>query len=203
MPRKSTALPSRIHTVRRLEDDDDRPSTVSLAVARAKRGDDDGIRYLYVRYSTNVCQYVRSIVGDEYEAEDITQHVFGKLPRAIRTYEERAVPFAAWILRVARNAALDHLRSRRPVPCEEVRGAEDDSVEDGYEQLSTITDALDALPEEQRKVLVMRHVVGLSPGEIAGRLGKTEGSIHGLHHRGRRTLREELVERGAAPAVAG
>ena len=50
-------------------------------------------------------------------------------------------------------------------------------------------------------MIVLRHVVGLSPGEIAGRLGKTEPSIHGLHHRGRGALRAVLTERDCAPTV--
>lgn len=49
---------------------------------------------------------------------------------------------------------------------------------------------------------MLRHLVGLSPAEIAERLGKTEGSIHGLHHRARRRLQGRLSELGAAPAAA-
>jgi RNA polymerase sigma-70 factor (ECF subfamily) len=52
-------------------------------------------------------------------------------------------------------------------------------------------------------VLVLRHVAGLSPTEIATRTGRSEGSIHGLHHRGRKALKAELTSRGAAPATAG
>jgi RNA polymerase sigma-70 factor (ECF subfamily) len=58
------------------------------------------------------------------------------------------------------------------------------------------------LPHDQLEVLVLRHVAGLSPGEIAERLGKTEASIHGLHHRGRGALRQALVEIDAAPVTA-
>ena len=55
---------------------------------------------------------MNSIVSDLDESEDITQKVFGNLMTAIQKYEPRQVPFAAWILRVARNAALDHLIAR-------------------------------------------------------------------------------------------
>jgi RNA polymerase sigma-70 factor, ECF subfamily len=48
----------------------------------------------------------------------------------------------------------------------------------------------------------MRHVIGLSPGEIAEQLGRSESSIHGLHHRGRRALQEELRRLGSAPSTA-
>jgi RNA polymerase sigma-70 factor, ECF subfamily len=50
--------------------------------------------------------------------------------------------------------------------------------------------------------VVLRHVVGLTPGEIAERLGRTESSIHGLHHRGRRALQVELASRESAPSIA-
>ena len=46
-----------------------------LAVARAKEGDDEALRFLYVTYSHNIYGYVRSIVRDDHEAEDVTQHV--------------------------------------------------------------------------------------------------------------------------------
>jgi RNA polymerase sigma-70 factor (ECF subfamily) len=65
----------------------------------------------------------------------------------------------------------------------------------------TLRDALRSLPDEQREVVVLRHVVGLSPGEIAGRMGRTESSVHGLHHRGRGAMRAALLKVGAAPTV--
>ena len=98
---------------------------VHAAVARAKDGDADALRFLYLRYADNVYGYVCSIVRDEHEAEDVTQHIFAKLLTALRRYEPRVAPFSAWILRVAYNAAIDHMRARRPVPCEEVRSTDD------------------------------------------------------------------------------
>ncbi|HEY4094157.1 MAG TPA: sigma-70 family RNA polymerase sigma factor [Baekduia sp.] len=175
---------------------------VARAVARAKEGDREAVRFLYLRYADNVYGYVRSIVRDEYEAEDVTQQVFAKLMVVIGKYEQRAVPFSAWILRLAHNAAIDHMRKRRAIPAAEVYGA-DERVPEGNEDRSReLRLALADLPEEQRDVLVLRHVVGLSPTEIAGHMGKTEPSIHGLHHRGRAALRTALVERGCAPTVA-
>ena len=61
--------------------------------------------------------------------------------------------------------------------------------------------ALEALPEDQRGVVMMRHLVGLTPGEIADRMGRTEASIHGLHHRARQALRRELVRIDCAPTT--
>jgi RNA polymerase sigma-70 factor, ECF subfamily len=196
-------LTGRFRRVSRLDDDDAGKRAVAQAVARAKQGDREALRYLYIRYADNVYGYVASIVRDEYEAEDVTQHVFAKLMTALPKYQEREVPFSAWILRVARNVAVDHMRSRRAIPCEEVRN-DNEMHEDGeVDRLRSLTlrDALATLPDEQREVLVLRHLVGLSPGEIAGRLGRTEPSIHGLHHRGRGALRSALVKMECAPAA--
>ena len=65
---------------------------VRLAIARAKEGDRDAIRLLYIRYSDNVYGYVRSIVRDDKEAEDLTQHVFMKLITVIVKYNDHGVP---------------------------------------------------------------------------------------------------------------
>jgi RNA polymerase sigma-70 factor (ECF subfamily) len=175
--------------------------TVARAVARAKEGDREAVRFLYLRYADNVYGYVRSIVRDEYEAEDVTQQVFAKLMVVIGKYEQRAVPFSAWILRLAHNAAIDHMRKRRAIPAAEVYGADERVPEGNEERSRELRSALADLPEEQRDVIVLRHVVGLSPTEIAGHMGKTEPSVHGLHHRGRAALRTALVERGCAPTV--
>jgi RNA polymerase sigma-70 factor, ECF subfamily len=175
---------------------------LAQAIVGAKDGDMSALHFLYVRYADDVCGYVRSIVRDSHDAEDITQNVFAKLMTAIHKYEPRDVPFAAWILRVARNVALDHLRARRQIPCEEVRTDDQGHEQIGFERSQCLRDALWRLPAEQREVLVLRHLVGLAPGEIAKRLGKTEGSIHGLHHRGRGALQAALCEMESAPVIA-
>lgn len=172
------------------------------AIERAKAGDSQGLHFLYVRYADDVLRYVNSLLRDQHEAEDITQNVFAKLMTAIAKYEQREVPFDAWILRVARNAALDHLRAKRAIPTEEVRLVDTGRAQTGLDRGRALRQALEALPEDQREVLVLRHIVGLSPVEIAGTLDKTESSVHGLHHRGRRSLRASLAELGAAPVVA-
>jgi len=179
------------------------PGLVSQAVTRAQAGDREALGFLYARYADNVCGYVRSIVHDQHEAEDITQQVFAKLIRVIGSYEQRDVPFFAWILRVARNVAVDHVRHQRLIPVEEVRIVDRGGGGPGDgERMNDLTEALALLPHDQREVLVLRHFADLSPGEIAQRTGRSEGSVHGLHHRGRRALTAELSSRGAAPVTA-
>ena len=106
--------------------DDDAPSRTELSrvIARAKEGDSSAIHWLYVNYGDNVYGYARSILRDEYEAEDIRQQVFARLITSIGRYQERSVPFSAWLLRVTHNMAIDHLRRRRPILCEEARAAD-------------------------------------------------------------------------------
>jgi RNA polymerase sigma-70 factor, ECF subfamily len=171
-------------------------------VARAKEGNQEALRFLYLQYADHVYGYVRSIVRDDYEAEDVTQHVFAKLMTVISKYEQRSVPFAGWILRLAHNAAVDHLRGgRRAIPAEEIFG-DDERVQDDPDRRSCLREALSTLPEEQRRVVVLRHLVGLTPPEIAAQTGHSEASVHGLHHRGRRALQAELTRMDAAPVTA-
>ena len=166
---------------------------VHSAVARARAGDPDALRFLYLRYADNVYGYVCSIVRDEHEAEDLTQQIFAKLLTTLDRYEPRQVPFSAWILRVAHNAAIDHLRGRRPVPVEDLRPLHAADDTSGRERFADLRDALAALPEEQRDVIVLRFLIGLTPREVAERMGRSENAVHGLQHRGRRRLRREML----------
>jgi RNA polymerase sigma-70 factor, ECF subfamily len=182
--------------------DEDRADRAQMrrVVARAKAGERDALRDLYERYADNVFSYVRTIIHDEHEAEDVTQHVFTKLLTKIDRYEERSVPFAAWLLRIARNCAIDHVRGNRAICYDEIPAVARSSSEDiAADRRHAIEDALRALPEGQRRVVVLRHVVGLSPREIASQMGKSEGAVHTLHHRARRAMRTELLRRDTSP----
>jgi RNA polymerase sigma-70 factor, ECF subfamily len=181
-------------------DEDRRPGELSGAVARAQAGDREAFGYLYLRFSPNVYGYACSIVRNEHEAEDVTQQVFTRVLTALGGYEERGGPFSAWILRVTHNMAIDHVR-RRLVLCDEtaVPAAPDDGR--GRELGAALRQALAELPEAQRQVLLMRHVGGQSPREIARALARSEDSVHALHHRGRRALRRALTALEAVPAT--
>jgi RNA polymerase sigma-70 factor, ECF subfamily len=172
---------------------------VALAVARAKEGDRSALQFLYVRYAREIHRYVNSIVGDHHEAEDITQGVFLKLMRVLGSYKQRDVPFAAWLRRVARNAALENLRSKRTVPVHELQTGEHSREELRSERVRDLRQALERLPSEQREVLILRHLAGLSPGEIARILDKTEAAVHGLHNRARTAFKAALRELEATP----
>jgi RNA polymerase sigma-70 factor (ECF subfamily) len=175
---------------------------VDSAVARVKEGDMSGLHFLYVRYGEDVRRYVDSIVRDHHEAEDLTQSVFLKLISVIKGYEPRGVPFAAWLLRVARNAAVDSLRAKWALPSGDICIKDEGRDRIAFERRESLKAALALLPHEQREVVVLRYVSGLPPREIARVLHKTQSSVHGLQHRGRRALRAALEELDAAPLTA-
>jgi RNA polymerase sigma-70 factor (ECF subfamily) len=188
---------------KRTVDAETRPGEVARAVARAKQGDRAAIRFLYLRYSGNVYGYARSIVRNDHDAEDVVQQVFTRMLTAIQNYEQRSVPFSAWLLRITHNMAIDYLRRRMPVCEEPERTVVEERPEFEANHLrGALRDALAELPEVQREIVVLRHFGGLSPGEIAERMGRTEDSIHGLHHRARRALKQSLSEAGATPMTA-
>ena len=93
------------------------------------------------------------------------------------------------------------MRSRRAIPVADPIDAAAAPTDGDPERLAALRDALGALPAPQREILVLRHLAGLAPSEIATRLKRSESAVHGLHHRGRRALRAELRRQGAAPAT--
>jgi RNA polymerase sigma-70 factor (ECF subfamily) len=129
-------------------DTEEEQRRTSAAVKRAAAGDNDALQYLYSRYSGNVYRYVRSLVRDSHEAEDVTQQVFLKLMTVLPQYEEAKAPFSGWILRVARNLAIDQLRRRQPVLAEEVFGADASADETGHQCAASLREALAGLPED-------------------------------------------------------
>jgi RNA polymerase sigma-70 factor (ECF subfamily) len=198
---EATAARSGYRRRRQLAHPPDAVALVSAATERARDSDEDALRLLYLLYADNVFGFVVSIVGDEHDAEDITSEVFARLPRALTHYRASATPFVAWLLRVARNAALDHLRAQRSVPLAEVPA--NGRVEaHARERLEDLRSALEALPFDQRQVMVLRLVAGLTPGEVAERIGRSVDAVHALQHRARRRLREELTQAGWAPTSA-
>jgi RNA polymerase sigma-70 factor, ECF subfamily len=198
---EATAARSGYRRRRQLDHPPDAEALVTAATARAREGDEDALRLLYLLYADNVFGYVLAIVHDEHDAEDITSEVYSRLPRALTHYRVSGTPFVAWLLRVARNAALDHLRAQRSVPLAEVPASARSELH-AHERLDDLRAALEALPDDQRQVMVLRLIAGLTPGEVADRLGRSIDAVHALQHRARRRLRDELTRAGWAPTSA-
>jgi RNA polymerase sigma-70 factor (ECF subfamily) len=195
-----------LFTQRRPGHDNDRERTLTRrAVQRASDGDGEAMGELYDRYAARVYGHVRRMMRDRHDAEDITQLVFLKLIRTLDRYDERAGDFCPWLLRVARNLAIDELRRRRPVLVGDVvaPGIDHAGDEAAVMRVDAVRDALAELSDDQREVVVLRQVVGLRPSEIADRMQRSEGSVHALYHRGRVAMQASLADAESAPATRG
>jgi RNA polymerase sigma-70 factor, ECF subfamily len=188
---------------RRGHDDDRERSLTRRAVQRASDGDGEAMGELYDRYAGRVYSHVRRMMRDRHDAEDVTQLVFLKLTWTLDRYDERSGDFCAWLLRVARNLAIDELRRRRPVLVGEVYA---ESEGDGGDEATAmragaLREALAELSADQREVIVLRQFMGLRPREIADRMDRSEGSVHALYHRGRIAMKASLANAESAPAT--
>ena len=188
---------------RRGHDDDRERSLTQAAVRRASDGDGEAMGELYNRYASRVYGHVRRMMRDRHDAEDVTQLVFLKLIWTLDRYDERSGDFCAWLLRVARNLAIDEMRRRRPVLVGDVYAADCGPSGDdvALERAGALREALAELSDDQRQVVVLRQFVGLRPREIADRMERSEGSVHALYHRGRIAMQASLEGADSAPAT--
>lgn len=157
---------------------------------------------LYVLHAPAVHAHVLRVVKDADDADDVTQQVFAKLLTGLDRYRPGEAPFIVWVLRIARNAAIDHVRRVRAVPLDDADRTRVRDDRGAEEVRSALRAALAVLPQGQRDVLLLTHLVGLSPTEIAAELGCSVRAVHGLHYRGRAAVRATLTDLGSAPAVA-
>ncbi|MCW2951228.1 MAG: polymerase subunit sigma-24 [Conexibacter sp.] len=171
------------------------------AIRQASTGDLDRLRSLYRCYAPEVYVYVRRIVPNHHDAEDVTQQVFLKLTTQLRKHDPQHPRSSAWMLRVARNAAIDHLRRERLVPLAEPREPDLAADTADPDRGTSLREAFDRLPKAQRDVLLLRAVVGLTPSEAAERLGTTQGAVNISYHRARLAARRTLESEGWTPAT--
>jgi RNA polymerase sigma-70 factor, ECF subfamily len=170
-------------------------------IARAARGDAQAFSEIYGHSAPRIRRYVRTIVWNRWDAEDVTQEVFVKILMALDQFDPSRAAFSAWTLRVARNAAIDHLRREqsRAGWCElDQRTAVDDVGQRCGESLRQV---LGELNHRQREVLVLRALAGFTPHEVAKGVQATRGSINTQYHRARIAARDRLFEIDAAPSI--
>ena len=89
------------------------PVTTDPRVALARAGDDGAFASLYDEYSPRLYRFLLLRVQEPADAEDLLQRVFLKVIEALPAFEDRGLPFGAWLFRIARNAAIDFERSHR------------------------------------------------------------------------------------------
>lgn len=176
---------------------------LARTVRRACNGDARAFGRLYDEYADRVYAFVRSRVDSTADAEDVTATVFLKAWEAIRSYDDRGLPFSAWLFRIARNAVVDEYRrkARRPVPVEETPETGEtaepaDVAAIAAADAERVRAAVGMLTDEQAAVIAMRFWWDMSLKDTADALGKNENAIKALQHRAVRTLARLLHEGG-------
>lgn len=151
--------------------------------------------HLYDKYFYLVYAYTARRVADRATAEDLTSEVFQKALEYLPKFVWRGVPFSAWLLRIATNIVVDR---NRQVAREQNLGDHEDATEISYSSLEEVEArelifrSVDRLPEDQRRVIVLRFAEEKSIREISEELGRSEGAVKQLQFRGLQTLRAEL-----------
>jgi RNA polymerase sigma-70 factor (ECF subfamily) len=172
--------------------------TLDRLVAEAKLGDRDAFGRIFDAYAGPVHRFIASRVNRPSDAEDLTQLVFVKALEALPRYEARGVPFGGWLFRLARNAIIDQIRTRRDhlsLVTAVTRATEDAGPEQRAalsEDLDRLAEALKELTDDQREVIELRFFAGLSVLEAAMVMGRQEGTIRGLQFRAIASLRHTL-----------
>jgi RNA polymerase sigma-70 factor, ECF subfamily len=176
----------------------DAPLEALAARAASDPVDREAFGELYDATYDRVYGYVRNRVGDAHLAEDITEGVFLDALAAISRYRPRGGGILAWLFRIARNDVLDHARRRRDVvPIDAARhrrNHDDDPVERAVatEERARLRNAVAALPERQRDVILLRFTSGLTVTETAAALGLSDAATKSLQFRAMKNLQEML-----------
>ena len=176
-----------------------------VVIQRAQRMDAPAFDAIVDAYAGRLCGFFRRLLGRNVDAEDLTQEVFLRVVRNIKSYDEQG-RFEAWLFRIAANLARDHLRRdyRSPgwVSREEREADDDDRATDcsmqeppdrsaeRSEDVDRLQRAIARLPRPERQVVLLRHYGQLSFAEIAAYMDTPLGTALARAHRGLAKLRE-------------
>ena len=169
----------------------------AVLVTRVAAGDGSAFGVLVERHVAAVSAIARRMLGDDAEAEDITQEAFLKLWRLGGGLAVEAAGVRPWLRRVVSNLAIDRIRTRRrtdvtddvpevPVAADQLRALVGEEISVRVDQ------ALQALPERQRLALTLFHFEGLSQREVAASMSISDEAVESLLARGRRGLKTAL-----------
>ncbi|MFV1990552.1 MAG: RNA polymerase sigma factor [Acidimicrobiales bacterium] len=163
---------------------------------RFREGDPEAVSEVYRRYGGPVLTVARSIVGNNEMAADVVQQTFVKAWRSSNRFDVDR-DLAPWLYAIARRTAIDMLRSEGN-PTRGDHAPEQDvavttiSFERTWE-IFEVRRAIDGLPESEREVVRLSHLVGLPHGEIADKLGIAVGTVKSRSHRAHKRLAAALA----------
>jgi RNA polymerase sigma-70 factor (ECF subfamily) len=172
-------------------------------ILAAQRGDEQALGRLYDAYVDRIYRYILYRVNDSETAEDLTSDVFLRVVEGLPTYQDRDVPFLAWLYRIAHARLIDHYRqTTRRGPHQDIESVNvhlDDDL-DGvlmttYHQ-DKVREAMRSLTAEQQQVIVLRFMEGNNLQETADALGKTVGAVKVMQHRALESLSRALIKQG-------
>ncbi len=172
--------------------------TEERLLIEAAQSDPSRFAELYEQNFHRVYAYVARRVHDRAEIQDLTSHVFHQALANLGKFKWRGSPFAAWLYRIASNAIADHAKRKgrefidQPIPSSENSAA---TALEEVERRARTFSAVDELPEDQRRVIVMRFADEKSIREIADELGRSEGAVKQLQFRALENLRNRLNEK--------
>jgi RNA polymerase sigma-70 factor, ECF subfamily len=156
------------------------------------------LEHIWREFAGKLGQFIRSRVADPATAEDILQDVFVKIQKRLGTLQDSA-KLEGWIYLVARNAVIDHYRTRKEtVEVPESLPIEPDTHDEELEELEELKAAflrmIYSLPDRYRDALVLTEFDGLTQQELADRLGLSLSGAKSRIQRGRARLKEMLDE---------
>ena len=163
---------------------------IRALVEDAKRGDREAFGTLYRTYHARIYRLARFHLG-RAGADDAAAETFVRAWTALPRFRDRGLPFVAWLYGIARHVVADELKARKRRSHDEVPDQRVDADRDDRLQLAA---AIAKLPDEQRRVIELKYVVGLKNPEVADILGKTVGAVNAQQWRALQSLRG-MVER--------
>ncbi len=168
-------------------------------VQRAQQHDQEAFAQLYEEHFDKIYRYLVFKIGNEAEAEDMTQQVFLNALQSISSFRWKGVSFSAWLFRIAHNLAIDFVRrkaKRATVPLGESMAAGGPDLQLVVEQrleIERLVSAAQNLTRVQREVISLRFAGGLSVAEAAKVMGKSQGAVKALQHSAIVALRRTMV----------
>ncbi len=167
-------------------------------VLRATRGETDAFDTLVDRYSHRIFAHLFRLVRNREEAEDLTQETFLRAYRSLARFDTSR-PFKSWVYKIATNAGLNALRSRRrrgvSVPLDMHEGPASHSADIPRRELrDELAHAIEGLAPQPAMLVHLHYHEGMSIREAADVVGMNEGSAKVALHRARKRLRELLIE---------
>jgi len=169
---------------------------IEATVKKAIDGDVEAYGCLYSLFVDRIFRYIFYQVGDKMAAEDITEEVFMKTWRSIRTCKGKENTFSAWLYRIAHNHLIDTCRKNRKTVSFENIDLPDDSnpqqqAEENFER-QKVLEAVKVLPENQKQVILLKFIEGIDNAEISRIMGKQQGAIRAIQMRALSSLRAKF-----------